>query len=111
MQRLALAIVAALTAALAVVSLSTAASHRIQRPPHRIISLSPTDTEDLFAIGAGKQVVAVDQDSNYPKRAPGRASPATRRTSRRSRTTTRTSFSSRTTRPTWPRNSATSESR
>jgi iron complex transport system substrate-binding protein len=27
-------------------------------------------TEDLFAIGAGKQVVAVDQDSNYPQRAP-----------------------------------------
>jgi iron complex transport system substrate-binding protein len=27
-------------------------------------------TEDLFAIGAGKQVVAVDQDSNYPRRAP-----------------------------------------
>ena len=70
MQRLALAIVAALAAALAVVSLSTAASHRTQRPPHRIISLSPTITEDLFAIGAGKQVVAVDQDSNYPRRVP-----------------------------------------
>jgi iron complex transport system substrate-binding protein len=27
-------------------------------------------TEDLFAIGAGKQVIAVDQDSNYPQRAP-----------------------------------------
>jgi iron complex transport system substrate-binding protein len=27
-------------------------------------------TEDLFAIGAGKQVVAVDSDSDYPKRAP-----------------------------------------
>ena len=27
-------------------------------------------TEDLFAIGAGKQVVAVDNQSNYPKRAP-----------------------------------------
>jgi iron complex transport system substrate-binding protein len=27
-------------------------------------------TEDLFAIGAGKQVVAVDQDSNYPRKAP-----------------------------------------
>jgi iron complex transport system substrate-binding protein len=72
-QRLALAILAALAAALAVVSLSAAApqrSHRAHRYPHRIISLSPTVTEDLFAIGAGKQVVAVDQDSNYPKRAP-----------------------------------------
>jgi iron complex transport system substrate-binding protein len=68
-----LAILAALAAALAVVSLSAAAhqrSHRAQRYPHRIISLSPTVTEDLFAIGAGKRVVAVDQDSNYPKRAP-----------------------------------------
>jgi iron complex transport system substrate-binding protein len=65
--RPALALLATLAAALAVVSLSTAATHRF---PHRIISLSPTVTEDLFAIGAGKQVVAVDQDSNYPKRAP-----------------------------------------
>ena len=39
-------------------------------PPHRIISLSPTATESLFAIGAGKQVVAVDDQSDYPKRAP-----------------------------------------
>jgi iron complex transport system substrate-binding protein len=71
--RHALVIVAALAAALAVVSLSAAAPQRSQRAhryPHRIISLSPTLTEDLFAIGAGKQVIAVDQDSNYPKRAP-----------------------------------------
>lgn len=39
-------------------------------PPHRIVSLSPTATESLFAIGAGKQVVAVDDQSDYPKRAP-----------------------------------------
>lgn len=32
----------------------------------RIISLSPTHTEILFAIGAGDQVVAVDSMSNYP---------------------------------------------
>jgi iron complex transport system substrate-binding protein len=72
-QRLTLAVVAALVAALVVVSLS-AAAHQPTRGkhhfPHRIVSLSPTVTEDLFAIGAGKQVVAVDQDSNYPKRAP-----------------------------------------
>ena len=64
---------AALAAALAVVSLSAAAHQRARsthRFPHRIISLSPTVTEDLFAIGAGKQVIAVDQDSNYPRRAP-----------------------------------------
>jgi len=38
--------------------------------PHRIVSLSPTATEDLFAIGAGPQVVAVDDQSNYPPNAP-----------------------------------------
>jgi cobalamin transport system substrate-binding protein len=68
-----IAVVAALVAALAVVSLSAAAhqrTHAKHHYPHRIISLSPTVTEDLFAIGAGKQVIAVDQDSNYPKRAP-----------------------------------------
>src|SRR5438309_2959332 len=40
------------------------------RPPQRIISLSPTATESLFAIGAGGQVVAVDGQSDYPKQAP-----------------------------------------
>ena len=39
-------------------------------PPKRIVSLSPTATEMLFAIGAGSQVVAVDSNSNYPKEAP-----------------------------------------
>jgi iron complex transport system substrate-binding protein len=38
--------------------------------PSRIVSLSPTATEDLFAVGAGKQVVAVDNQSNYPANAP-----------------------------------------
>jgi len=38
--------------------------------PQRIISLSPSATEDLFAIGAGKEVVAVDSLSNFPKSAP-----------------------------------------
>jgi iron complex transport system substrate-binding protein len=38
--------------------------------PVRIVSLSPTATETLFAIGAGKQVVAVDSLSNYPAHAP-----------------------------------------
>jgi iron complex transport system substrate-binding protein len=38
--------------------------------PHRIVSMSPTATEDLFAIGAGKQVIAVDSDSDYPRSAP-----------------------------------------
>ena len=38
--------------------------------PSRIVSLSPTATETLFAIGAGSQVVAVDNQSDYPKNAP-----------------------------------------
>jgi cobalamin transport system substrate-binding protein len=38
--------------------------------PERIVSLSPTATEMLFAIGAGDQVVAVDDQSNYPADAP-----------------------------------------
>ena len=73
MHRLTIAVLAALAAALVVVSLSAAAHQQTratQRFPHRIVSLSPTITEDLFAIGAGKQVIAVDEDSNYPRRAP-----------------------------------------
>ena len=42
----------------------------IKAKPDRIISLSPTATEDLYAVGAGSQVVAVDSDSNYPASAP-----------------------------------------
>ncbi|MGH3212367.1 MAG: helical backbone metal receptor [Trebonia sp.] len=38
--------------------------------PARIVSLSPTTTEDLYAVGAGSQVVAVDQDSDYPAGVP-----------------------------------------
>jgi iron complex transport system substrate-binding protein len=41
-----------------------------QKYPNRIISLSPSATEDLFALGAGKQVIAVDDNSNYPSNAP-----------------------------------------
>jgi cobalamin transport system substrate-binding protein len=42
----------------------------ITKQPRRIVSLSPTATESLFAIGAGKQVIAVDDQSDYPKIAP-----------------------------------------
>ena len=38
--------------------------------PKRIVSLSPTATEMLFAIGAGPEVVAVDTNSDYPASAP-----------------------------------------
>jgi cobalamin transport system substrate-binding protein len=39
-------------------------------PAKRIVSMSPTATEMLFAIGAGGQVVAVDSNSSYPREAP-----------------------------------------
>ena len=42
----------------------------IRKRPSRIVSLSPTATETLFAIGAGGQVVAVDDQSDYPRQAP-----------------------------------------
>ena len=38
--------------------------------PQRIVSLSPMATEILFAIGAGEQVVAVDEFSYFPPEAP-----------------------------------------
>lgn len=43
---------------------------RIERAPQRIVSLSPTSTEVLFAIGAGEQVIAVDEQSTFPPEAP-----------------------------------------
>ena len=42
----------------------------VSKRPARIVSLSATATETLFAIGAGRQVVAVDERSDYPKAAP-----------------------------------------
>lgn len=45
----------------------------IEREPTRIVSLSPTATEMLFAIGAGDQVVAADANSNYPANVPKRS--------------------------------------
>lgn len=38
--------------------------------PQRIVSLSPTHTETLFALGAGDRVVAVDGGSNHPEGVP-----------------------------------------
>ncbi|WP_080794148.1 ABC transporter substrate-binding protein [Corynebacterium pacaense] len=42
----------------------------LDNQPERIVSLSPTATEMLFAVGAGDQVVAVDEYSDYPADAP-----------------------------------------
>lgn len=38
--------------------------------PGSIVSLSPTATEMLYAVGAGDQVVAVDDQSDFPAEAP-----------------------------------------
>lgn len=42
----------------------------IEAEPAAIVSISPTATEMLFAVGAGDQVVAVDAFSYYPEEAP-----------------------------------------
>ena len=42
----------------------------IETRPEEIVSLSSTATEMLFAIGAAAQIVAVDDQSNYPAEAP-----------------------------------------
>jgi iron complex transport system substrate-binding protein len=79
-----LAGLAAVVAALIAVSVVGAAPQRpfpvtlkaangfvtLTQRPVRIVSLSPTATETLFAIGAATQVVAVDDQSNYPANAP-----------------------------------------
>jgi iron complex transport system substrate-binding protein len=53
------------------VTVATAAgkTHLTARPD-AIVSLSPTATEMLYAIGAGSQVKAVDSNSDYPSTAP-----------------------------------------
>jgi iron complex transport system substrate-binding protein len=43
---------------------------KIAKKPTKIISLSPSATEILYAIGAGSQILAVDNLSNYPTNAP-----------------------------------------
>jgi iron complex transport system substrate-binding protein len=60
----------ALAALAAFLFLAPAAAAGPAAFPKRIVSLSPTATESLFAVGAGKQVIAVDDQSTYPKRAP-----------------------------------------
>lgn len=48
----------------------TVGSVTIPARPGRIVSLSPSATETLFALGAGPQVAAVDSASDYPAQAP-----------------------------------------
>lgn len=42
----------------------------LDAPPRRIVSLSPAETEILYGIDAGDQLVGVDRYSNYPPDAP-----------------------------------------
>jgi iron complex transport system substrate-binding protein len=62
--------VAALAAAVSLVHSAGARQAGPQAQPTRIVSLSPSATEDLYAVGAGRQVIAVDDQSDYPKQAP-----------------------------------------
>ncbi len=48
----------------------TVAGVVIPAQPTAIVSLSPTATEMLYAVGAGNQVIAVDSFSNYPEGTP-----------------------------------------
>ncbi|HKN96443.1 MAG TPA: ABC transporter substrate-binding protein [Pseudonocardiaceae bacterium] len=65
------------------VTLAGCASHPATAPatatqPKRIVSLDSSSTEILFAIGAGRQVVAVDKDSDYPASVPKSSLDATK---------------------------------
>ena len=64
LKRISVLLALSITATVPIVSASAATN------PTRIISLSPSATEDLFAIGAGAQVIAVDDLSNFPTNAP-----------------------------------------
>lgn len=41
----------------------------LENPAQRIVSMAPSNTEILFAIGAGEQVIGVDEFSDYPEKA------------------------------------------
>lgn len=42
---------------------------KLEKEPKRIVSLMPSNTEILFALGAGNQVVGVTDQDNYPEQA------------------------------------------
>ena len=44
----------------------TGYEHTVRKPPTRIVSLIPSNTELLFVVGAGKAVVGVTDYCNYP---------------------------------------------
>ena len=71
MRFLTLAWLAAAASAFAGVSALDSDGRRIElaRPAQRIVSLAPHVTEQLFAAGAGKKLVAVSEYSDYPEEA------------------------------------------
>jgi len=62
---------AAATATAAAMTLTDGLGRKItmEHPAQRIVSLAPSDTEILFAIGAGAQVIGRDSYSDYPAEA------------------------------------------
>ena len=66
----ALTLPAAAAAAYPIKITTGAGTITLKAKPVKIVSLSPTSTENLFAIGAGKQVRAVDDQSTFPASAP-----------------------------------------
>lgn len=38
-----------------------------EKPPERIVTLVPSETESLFAVGAGDRIIGVDKWSDYPE--------------------------------------------
>ena len=59
-------LIVSLAVALAALAPLSARASAAAARPGCVVSLSPTATETLFAIGAGPQVKAVDKDSDYP---------------------------------------------
>lgn len=47
---------------------------KLDAPAQRVVSLAPSNTEILFAVGAGGQVVGRDEFSDFPEQAKGLAS-------------------------------------
>lgn len=44
-----------------------------EQAPAKVVTLVPSETEAIFAIGSGEQVVGVDENSNYPEEAASKA--------------------------------------
>ncbi len=60
---------AAQTAAPVVLTDGLGREVRLESTPQRIVSIAPSTTEILYAVGAGSQLVGRDEFSNYPEEA------------------------------------------